>query len=272
MMLPLLLPSHLLLLQVLRVVVVMVSGGVVGSKASPTSTFLMVAQDVEVPNLHTTIMTPTACALACYAAGTHHCLGFLWRPFLASTGTHKDECDKERESCGRSMDGRCGLLQCIPNPSSLRFFPGAQIFLLRGQNSPAFGSIKAPGSYTMACTFAYRVYSKILLGYDEAERRCAQDGAQLIAIKSVEQQEVVQRSIQQREAHWIGLSDRHKEGDWLLSDGSKPTYMNWDLGQPNNYEKYGQDQDCVMLFQGAWNDNQCDQKLRFICQITFLEL
>nr|XP_053630187.1 collectin-12-like [Cherax quadricarinatus] len=93
----------------------------------------------------------------------------------------------------------------------------------------------------------------------------------LLWSQSEEQQLVVLKSIQ-REAYWIGLTDRHKEGDWLLSDGSRPSYFKWDKGQPNNYKKYDHDQDCVMLFQGAWNDNQCNQQLSFICQIPFLEL
>ncbi|KAK7076956.1 hypothetical protein SK128_018052, partial [Halocaridina rubra] len=53
---------------------------------------------------------------------------------------------------------------------------------------------------------------------------------------------------------------------------SIPSYDNWDSGQPNNYRKNGEDQDCAMLFLGKWNDNQCSQKLPFICQIVFVEV
>ncbi|KAK8750854.1 hypothetical protein OTU49_015029 [Cherax quadricarinatus] len=251
--------------------VVVVAALVGTSMGDPTSTFLMVAQDVKPPNLSAIITTPAGCSLACYAAGAHQCLGFLWRSLSTASDIRENGCLDGTVACVGAREGRCSLLECVPDPSTLVPFPGAQLFLLRGQKPPPYGSIRAPASYTMACTFAYRVFNNVKLRYEEAERRCAQDGAQLIAIKSEEQQLVVLKSIQ-REAYWIGLTDRHKEGDWLLSDGSRPSYFKWDKGQPNNYKKYDHDQDCVMLFQGAWNDNQCNQQLSFICQIPFLEL
>lgn len=56
--------------------------------------------------------------------------------------------------------------------------------------------------------------------------------------------------------------------------GSKPEYENWDEGQPNNYIRNGseEDQDCTMLLNGKWNDNQCSKRQSFICQIRLLQL
>ncbi|ROT72754.1 putative brevican core protein isoform X1 [Penaeus vannamei] len=124
----------------------------------------------------------------------------------------------------------------------------------------------------MACTFAYRIYDKVQLSYEEAEKQCQRDRARLIAIKTSEQQRIMTGKTSRSEAYWIGLDDRASEGDFVLSDGTKPKYLNWDSGQPNNYIKNEKDQDCAMLFQGTWNDNQCDQTLRFICEIPFLEV
>ncbi|KAG7173523.1 perlucin-like protein [Homarus americanus] len=264
-------------MQGMEMVLLLAVLGVTVTLGGPTSTFLMVERDLAPPYTHTTLMTPAECTLACFASGIPTCLGFVWLPLPTSTNG-EDGCDSGQKSCntessgGIMTKGRCGLLQCVPNPFTLVSSPGARIYLVRGSSSPKYGSIKAPSSYTMACTYAYRVFNKVQLTFQGAEDRCTQDGAQLIAIKSEEEQRVVKESVQEGEAYWIGLSDRRQEGDWRLSDGSKPSYVNWDIGQPNNYVKSTKDQDCAMLFQGAWNDNQCDQELRFICQIPFLEI
>ncbi|XP_047482017.1 C-type lectin domain family 4 member M-like [Penaeus chinensis] len=162
-------------------------------------------------------------------------------------------------------------MKCVPPASSLTPAPGSQIYLMTGTNAVAYGSIMVPPSYSMACTFAYRIYDKVQLNYSDAETRCQRDRARLIAIKTPEQQRIMTGKTSRSEAYWIGLDDRATEGDFVMSDGTKPTYLNWDSGQPNNYIKFEKDQDCAMLFQGTWNDNQCDQMLRFICEIPFLE-
>ena len=47
----------------------------------------------------------------------------------------------------------------------------------------------------------------------------------------------------------------------------------WGKQQPNNYlvEGTSETQDCVMLHNGVWNDEQCSTPHRFVCQIEFLD-
>jgi hypothetical protein len=57
---------------------------------------------------------------------------------------------------------------------------------------------------------------------------------------------------------WIGLSDRDKQGVWVLSDGSPLSYTDWAEGQPDDH--LGQEHCAELLrFYSAftWNDAPC---------------
>ena len=54
---------------------------------------------------------------------------------------------------------------------------------------------------------------------------------------------------------WIGLSDVVVEGEYWWSDGTRPVYLNWAPGEPNNYV----DEDCVRIRpSGLWDDYSCE--------------
>lgn len=71
---------------------------------------------------------------------------------------------------------------------------------------------------------------------------------------------------------WIGLSDQINFGTWIWSDGSSSAgYQNWGGGNPNNMIG---NQNCAamqmgyfyhFLYDGEWNNKQCDDALKFIC-------
>ena len=63
---------------------------------------------------------------------------------------------------------------------------------------------------------------------------------------------------------WIGINDMRREGKWVAYDGSKLTYTNWEIDEPNNQ----QNEDCGMLAKhsGRWHDFSCGKKEPFICQ------
>jgi cysteine-rich repeat protein len=62
---------------------------------------------------------------------------------------------------------------------------------------------------------------------------------------------------------WIGMTDVAEEGVWLLPDGTPATYFDWWFGEPNDYS----DEDCVEYRRdGFWNDNDCEQTIRYICE------
>jgi len=65
---------------------------------------------------------------------------------------------------------------------------------------------------------------------------------------------------------WIGLNDFQSEGTFLWADSTNPSYVNWNMGEPNND---GGSEDCGELKRdsppGAWNDNRCDMMNAFLC-------
>lgn len=69
---------------------------------------------------------------------------------------------------------------------------------------------------------------------------------------------------------WIGYNDIFSEGHFVGTDGRPPRFTHWDIDEPNNYK--GQE-DCVVMWKsprgdnGAWNDDQCDIRWPFICEI-----
>ncbi|CAH1781623.1 unnamed protein product [Owenia fusiformis] len=68
---------------------------------------------------------------------------------------------------------------------------------------------------------------------------------------------------------WIGgmRGSTDKPWNWMGSEGkSTPQqYTNWIEGEPNNA---GGDEDCMELYQYQWNDENCEKKQNYICEIN----
>ncbi|XP_023133846.2 lactose-binding lectin l-2-like [Amphiprion ocellaris] len=120
-------------------------------------------------------------------------------------------------------------------------------------------------------SFNGRCYKYIAtrMTWADAELHCVSEGANLVSIHSTDEQNFVNSLIKNfdpaRTWTWIGLSDLHKEGRWMWSDGSRVDFVLWDNGQPNNYDRQ---QHCGDTNNGAefkWNDMPCSQTLPFVC-------
>uniref|UniRef100_A0A7N6BDW2 C-type lectin domain-containing protein n=1 Tax=Anabas testudineus TaxID=64144 RepID=A0A7N6BDW2_ANATE len=64
---------------------------------------------------------------------------------------------------------------------------------------------------------------------------------------------------------WIGLSDIHKEGSWMWSDGCPVKFVYWDAGEPTNG---GEIEHCGHFNFGTelkWNDIKCSNLFTSIC-------
>ncbi|XP_038156179.1 lactose-binding lectin l-2-like [Cyprinodon tularosa] len=103
----------------------------------------------------------------------------------------------------------------------------------------------------------------------DAELHCLSEGGNLVSIHSLEEHNFVNfmiKSFDPSQAFtWIGLSDIHKEGSWMWSDGSKVDFRYWDAGQPDNA---GGNEHCGhtnMFTFHKWNDYVCSNTYAFVC-------
>ena len=65
---------------------------------------------------------------------------------------------------------------------------------------------------------------------------------------------------------WIGYNDRNQEGTWEWASGETSSYEAWGNNEPNNS---GGNENCAELNRfgdETWNDIQCNQSLKFICE------
>lgn len=65
---------------------------------------------------------------------------------------------------------------------------------------------------------------------------------------------------------WIGFNDRGAEGSWVWQSGEPVTYDRWASGQPD--DRYGED--CAEINRWhpslSWNDIDCGNRMRFVCE------
>ncbi|XP_071126788.1 uncharacterized protein [Mytilus edulis] len=104
----------------------------------------------------------------------------------------------------------------------------------------------------------------------EARQVCQGYGADLVSIGSMLEQLFVQYQASNISSYtlWTGFSEIDNEFGYKWSDGTVPSYINWNPGEPNDYAGA---EDCVelMVFNGKWNDAHCAEKKGFICkQVT----
>ena len=102
----------------------------------------------------------------------------------------------------------------------------------------------------------------------EAKKFCEEEQqvpAHLVEIDSAEENraivaEIKRRNFVQRKTNfWLGITDRHSEGHWVLeSTGKSVVFTNWLSGEPNNW---GSGENCAQTSVAyEWNDRKCSDK------------
>ncbi|CAO2630907.1 CD209 antigen-like protein A [Lemmus lemmus] len=108
-------------------------------------------------------------------------------------------------------------------------------------------------------------FSKSQRDWHNSITACQEVGAQLVTIKSHEEQNFLQQTSKKRGYTWMGLIDINKESTWHWVDGSPLTlsFMKyWNKGEPNNLG----DEDCAEFRDEGWNDSKCYNKKFWICK------
>ncbi|XP_035039224.1 lactose-binding lectin l-2-like [Hippoglossus stenolepis] len=131
---------------------------------------------------------------------------------------------------------------------------------LQRRNCPMFWS-----SFNNRC---YK-YVSTRMNWADAELHCLSEGANLVSIHSLDEHNFVKTMIKNFDHAelftWIGLSDHHKEGSWMWSDGCAAQFYLWSTGEPNNNKG---NEGCVennSQTEKKWNDRNCNDHIPSVC-------
>ncbi|XP_060949125.1 lactose-binding lectin l-2-like [Limanda limanda] len=121
-------------------------------------------------------------------------------------------------------------------------------------------------------SFNSRCYKYVAtqMTWADAEFHCVSQGANLVSIHSLDEENFVKALIKNFDHAegftWNGLSDVHKEGSWMWSDGSAVDFTFWLPGEPNNSAGH---EDCVennqKVAEKKWNDLPCSERIPSVC-------
>lgn len=108
-----------------------------------------------------------------------------------------------------------------------------------------------------------------------AQTNCSTYNAHLVTVSSRSENSFLIREFitkQHKSRHfWIGLQRApFDDSIWVWVDGSRLTFRDWYSGQPDNYrqEEYCGEMYVLYVRSGVvkWNDLNCSQASRFICE------
>merc|ERR1719264_861495 len=131
--------------------------------------------------------------------------------------------------------------------------------------------------WTQLSTGCYRFHESPSLTQSEAKKFCEEQQevpAHLVEIDSAEENIAILAEIQRQNFgtyFWLGITDRHSEGDWVLeSTGKSVAFSDWNSGEPNNGAWGSGSENCAYINSDyKWNDCKCEQAspwLTAICE------
>ena len=109
----------------------------------------------------------------------------------------------------------------------------------------------------------YKIITKTLT-WPAAKSACEALGSKLAVVSSQAENQAIAARLSQMA--WIGMYRNPKDKNrWLWVDGSRPTYTNWDKGQP------GASEECVVIYPSSvWHDWPSNAQAipSFVCETT----
>uniref|UniRef100_A0A4W6C423 C-type lectin domain-containing protein n=1 Tax=Lates calcarifer TaxID=8187 RepID=A0A4W6C423_LATCA len=128
-----------------------------------------------------------------------------------------------------------------------------------------------PKKVEMCCQQGWREYenkcyffSTDTKSWMEANAFCLEQNSNLMSIQDIHERQYVTGTLDPSWIDlWIGLSTLVR-GGWEWTDGSPFRYIHWNAGNPDNY--YGEDCLSILINNGYWNDDNCENKRGYICK------
>ncbi|XP_047665740.1 C-type lectin lectoxin-Enh6-like [Tachysurus fulvidraco] len=96
------------------------------------------------------------------------------------------------------------------------------------------------------------------MSWTEAQTYCRTFHTDLASALNQTDNDLLQQIARDQGASWIGLF----RDTWKWSDGTEPTNLLWDSGQPNNYYR---NEDCGDLYRRSFTDRDCTETYYSIC-------
>ncbi len=107
-----------------------------------------------------------------------------------------------------------------------------------------------------------------MLNWFEAENYCRASGGHLASFQSKDTLNFISLSQQlstKTKGFWIGFNILDKDRGFQWSDDALPTFSNWNLNQPDNYNNI---EECAEIRSNqGWNDINCYLNRGWICKI-----
>ena len=112
----------------------------------------------------------------------------------------------------------------------------------------------------------------------EAKKFCEEEQevpAHLVEIDSAEEDRAIVAELERRKFYsqkinfWLGITDRHSEGHWVLeSTGKSVVFTDWKSGEPNNAGRFGSEHCAYINDLYKWNDVHCNESswLTALCE------
>ena len=174
-----------------------------------------------------------------------------------------EACAAIRRREGDMNDGLWVALKCSENLAAICESPRAAT----ANPSTTLAGASGTGCPTNWIRSQQSCYLPVTLRLDftQAEQKCANDGAHLVSIRSLHEQEFISRISLPWQDAWIGLS--HATSTWAWSDSTRWSFSNWGSEQPTAGAKCG----AYRRMEGNVNDAtwvslDCTRKMQSICK------
>ncbi|XP_078657402.1 macrophage mannose receptor 1-like [Branchiostoma floridae x Branchiostoma belcheri] len=130
--------------------------------------------------------------------------------------------------------------------------------------------VSCPEGYTKLREICYKAFINTRKTFSDAAAACRADGGTLAMPRDARTNaflSTLYNSVRDDRRFWLGLHDQREEERFEWVDGSAlGPYSSWAPGEPNNL---GCCDDCVIYSarkKDKWNDEECNETFRFICQ------
>ncbi|XP_021363194.1 uncharacterized protein LOC110456661, partial [Mizuhopecten yessoensis] len=163
--------------------------------------------------------------------------------------------------CSRTKNWICSIRRgTTSRPRMTMPTPPAPLY-----NCPHHGYVRFPSNNH--CYLIQDASGNYAKSWREARTFCQTNGGDLASIGTIGEQRFLEFQIANTSQMflWIGFNEIDSPYGYHWSDGTVPSFINWNDNEPNDY---GGAEDCgqIAVKNGKWNDNHCATKTGYICE------